>query len=85
MKERGVAVDHSTLNRWVIKYAPEIEKQFRVHKRPGVSLATPRGKRVKENAAGILKGRERTLPQEGGSKDDQIVRIVASRAVQRYP
>ena len=27
--ERGVAVDHSTLNRWVIKYAPEVEKQFR--------------------------------------------------------
>ena len=23
MGERGVAVDHSTLNRWVIKYAPE--------------------------------------------------------------
>src|SRR3954447_6637828 len=29
MGERGVAVDHATLNRWVIKYAPEIEKQFR--------------------------------------------------------
>jgi transposase-like protein len=27
--ERGVAVDHSTLNRWVIKYAPEFEKVFR--------------------------------------------------------
>jgi putative transposase len=27
--ERGVAVAHSTLNRWVIKYAPECEKQFR--------------------------------------------------------
>jgi putative transposase len=34
MSERGVAVDHSTLNRWVIKYAPEIEKQFRRHQRP---------------------------------------------------
>ena len=29
MGERGVAVDHSTLNRWVIKYAPEFEKVFR--------------------------------------------------------
>ena len=29
MGERGVAVDHSTLNRWVIKYAPEVENQFR--------------------------------------------------------
>jgi putative transposase len=34
MQERGVAVDHSTLNRWVITYAPEIEKQFRLRKRP---------------------------------------------------
>jgi len=34
MRERGVAVDHSTLNRWVIKYAPEFEKQFRRRRRP---------------------------------------------------
>src|SRR5688500_12498473 len=34
MQERGVAVDHSTLNRWVIKYAPEVEKQFRRRQRP---------------------------------------------------
>jgi putative transposase len=34
MQERGVAVDHSTLNRWVIKYAPEVERQFRHQQRP---------------------------------------------------
>ena len=34
MGERGVSVDHSTLNRWVIKYAPEVEKQFRRRQRP---------------------------------------------------
>jgi putative transposase len=34
MGERGVTVDYSTLNRWVIKYAPEVEKQFRRHQRP---------------------------------------------------
>jgi len=33
MSERGVAVDQSTLHRWVIKYAPEIEKQFRRRQR----------------------------------------------------
>jgi transposase-like protein len=27
MAERGIQVDHSTLNRWVLKYAPEIEKK----------------------------------------------------------
>ena len=34
MRERGVAVDHSTLNRWVIKYAPEFEKAFRRRQHP---------------------------------------------------
>src|SRR5829696_6870672 len=34
MGERGVTVDHSTLNRWVIKYAPEVEKVFRRRQRP---------------------------------------------------
>src|SRR5215467_1781593 len=34
MGERGVTVDYSTLKRWVIKYAPEIEKQFRRYQRP---------------------------------------------------
>ena len=34
MGERGVAVDHSTLNRWVIKYAPEFEKVFRRRQHP---------------------------------------------------
>src|SRR3954464_15569785 len=34
LRERGAVVDHSTLNRWVIKYAPEVEKQFRRRQRP---------------------------------------------------
>jgi transposase-like protein len=29
MAERGVVVDHSTLNRWVLKYAPELDKRIR--------------------------------------------------------
>jgi putative transposase len=34
MGERGVTVDHSTLNRWVIKYAPEFAKAFRRRQYP---------------------------------------------------
>jgi putative transposase len=34
MQERGVSVDHATLNRWVIKYAPEVEKAFRRCRHP---------------------------------------------------
>jgi transposase-like protein len=33
MDERGVKVDHSTLNRWVLKYAPLLETRFRTRKR----------------------------------------------------
>jgi putative transposase len=34
MLERGVEVDHSTINRWVLRFTPEIEKKFRKHKGP---------------------------------------------------
>jgi putative transposase len=34
MEERGVEVDHSTLNRWVIKYSPQLEEAFHRRKRP---------------------------------------------------
>jgi putative transposase len=34
MQERGVAVDHSTINRWVLKYAPQLEAAFHRRKRP---------------------------------------------------
>ena len=34
MQERGVEVGHSTLNRWVVKYVPLLDKQFRARKRP---------------------------------------------------
>jgi transposase-like protein len=33
MKERGVDVDHATLNRWVLKFTLLIEKEFGNHKR----------------------------------------------------
>jgi putative transposase len=33
MEERGVEVDQSTLNRWVLKYVPLLDKQFRDRKR----------------------------------------------------
>ena len=29
MLERGVSVDHSTINRWVIRFSPELELEFR--------------------------------------------------------
>ncbi len=34
MQERGVEVDHSTINRWVLKYSPELDKRVRPHLKP---------------------------------------------------
>jgi len=34
MAERGVEVDHSTLNRWVLKFAPELDKRIRLFLNP---------------------------------------------------
>jgi hypothetical protein len=32
MEEYGIDVDHATLNRWVLKYVPLLEQEFRVRK-----------------------------------------------------
>ena len=34
MEERGVSVDHSSINRWAIRFLPLIEKMARKHRRP---------------------------------------------------
>ena len=38
MAERGVDVDHATLNRWVVTYAPSLVAEARRHKR-GVGMS----------------------------------------------
>jgi transposase-like protein len=38
MEERGVSVDHATINRWVLKYSPPLEEVFHRRKHPvGIS------------------------------------------------
>jgi putative transposase len=34
MEERGVSVDHATINRWVLKYSPPLEEAFHPRKHP---------------------------------------------------
>jgi transposase-like protein len=33
MAERGLSIDHSTINRWVLQYGPELDKRCRPHLR----------------------------------------------------
>src|SRR5438046_10388331 len=43
MRERGLDVDHSTIFRWVQRYAPEINKRIRQHlKMSGTSYRSTR-------------------------------------------
>src|SRR6266851_7109430 len=38
MAERGLSLDHSTIARWVLRYAPELSQRIRRHlRRPGGS------------------------------------------------
>lgn len=34
MAELDLSVDHSTLNRWVLQYGPELDKRCRPHQHP---------------------------------------------------
>jgi len=34
MLERGLEVDHSTINRWVLKYSPELDKRYHRYLKP---------------------------------------------------
>ena len=34
MEERGATVDHSTVQKWVVHYAPQLESAFRKRKKP---------------------------------------------------
>ena len=42
MEERGVEVDHSTVNRWVLKYVPLLEQAFHPQVSRGRQLAAGR-------------------------------------------
>jgi len=39
MLERGLHVDHSTINRWVIEYAPKLEDEFKKHHKQKVVVS----------------------------------------------
>jgi putative transposase len=67
MEERGVEVDHSTLNRWVLKYAPPLEQEFRVRK-----LTVGRSWRMDETyvkVKGVWKYSYRAVDKAGATVD----------------
>src|SRR5215510_2658945 len=60
MRERGVHVDHATINRWVIKYSPQLEDAFHRRKRP-VWISWRMDETVRR--IGCMEERSRKLPE----------------------
>ncbi len=85
LAERGVNVDHSTIYRWVQRYAPEMEKRLRWYwKRPGFT----RSWRVDETyikVKGVWAYLYRTVDRDGDTIDFYLLQTRNARAAKRFP
>ncbi len=82
MLERGVEVDHSTLNRWVLKYAPQLDKRIRPHLR-----LTNDSWRVDETyikVKGVWKYLYRAVDSEGNTLDFMLSAKRDAKAAERF-
>ncbi len=67
MSERGVHVDHSTIHRWVLRYTPELEAEFRKRKKP--VLASWHWDEMAIKVKGNLKWLYRAVDEDGDTID----------------
>jgi transposase-like protein len=82
MAERGVEVEHSTINRWVLKYAPELDKRVRPYLNP-----TNDSWRVDETyieIKGEWKYLYRAVDSEGNTLDFMLSAKRDSKAAARF-
>jgi IS6 family transposase len=82
MQERGMKVDHSTINRWVLKYAPELDKRIRQHLK-----LTNDSWRVDETyikVKGVWKYLYRAVDSEGNTLDFLLSAKRDSKAAARF-
>ncbi|MBW4542770.1 MAG: IS6 family transposase, partial [Myxacorys chilensis ATA2-1-KO14] len=82
MQERGMEVDHSTINRWVLKYAPELDKRIRPHLNP-----TNDSWRVDETyikVRGVWKYLYRAVDSEGNTLDFMLSAKRDGKAAARF-
>lgn len=82
MRERGIEVDHSTLNRWVLKYGPELEKRIRPHLQ-----ATNDSWRVDETyikVKGVWKYLYRAVDSRGNTLDFMLSAKRDGKAAERF-
>jgi putative transposase len=82
MEERGVFVDHSSINRWAIKFLPLLEKIFRKYKRPvGASW---RMDETYIKVKGVWKYLYRAVDKEGKTVDFLLTAKREKAAAKRF-
>jgi len=69
MEERGICVDHTTLYRWVQKYAPEVEKRLRWYRRGHEAYGSWRVDETYVKVKGEWKYLYRAVSAEGDTID----------------
>jgi putative transposase len=82
MEERGVVVDHSSINRWAIRFLPLLEKVFRKYKRP-----VGRSWRMDETyikVKGVWKYLYRAVDKEGKTVDFLLTAKRDKAAAKRF-
>ena len=82
LSERGVSVDHSTINRWVLRFVPQLEAAFHAHKRR-------QGGRVRMDETYILiKGKwfylYRAVDKQGQTIDFLLTKKQDKKAAKRF-
>jgi transposase-like protein len=82
MSERGVEVDHSTMNRWVLKYAPELDRRIR----PYLNLTNDswRGDETYIEVKGAWKYLYRAVDSEGNTLDFRLSAKRDGKAAERF-
>jgi putative transposase len=82
MEERGAFVDHSSINRWAIRFLPLLEKAFRKHKRPVGRSWRMNGTYIK--VKGVWKYLYRAVDKEGKTVDFLLTAKRDKAAAKRF-
>jgi transposase-like protein len=90
MAERGVEVDHSTINRWVIKYSPQLEEAF--HRRKRAVWVSWRMDETYIKIKGVWRYLYRAVDKQGQTidfllteqRDEQAAKRFLAKAIRRH-